>query len=77
MLAGVPTGIAGVSVADLVRWLPFEYTAYFPAAVWLGKIHGPELVRSLAIEAAWVVVMAAGCRIAWRRGTRRYSAFGG
>ena len=77
MLAGVPTGIAGVSVADLVRWLPFEYTAYFPAAVWLGKIHGPELVRSLAIEAAWVVVMAAACRVAWWRGTRRYSAFGG
>ena len=77
MLAGVPTGIAGVSVADAVRWLPFEYTAYFPAAIWLGKIRGAELVRSLAIEAAWVVVMAVACRLAWRRGTRRYSAFGG
>jgi ABC-2 type transport system permease protein len=77
MLAGVPTGFAGVSVADLVRWLPFEYTAYFPAAVWLGKIQGAELVRSLAIEAAWVVVMAVACRLAWWRGTRRYSAFGG
>lgn len=77
MLAGVPTGVAGVSLADIVRWLPFEYTAYFPAAVWLGKIRGAELVRSLAIEAAWVVVMAVACRIAWWRGTRRYSAFGG
>jgi len=77
MLAGVSTGIAGVSVADAVRWLPFEYTAYFPAAVWLGKIRGPDLVRSLAIEAAWVVVMAAACRLAWWRGTCRYSAFGG
>jgi ABC-2 type transport system permease protein len=77
MLAGIPTGLAGVSVADVVRWLPFEYTAYFPAAVWLGKIRGAELARSLAIEAAWVVVMAVACRIAWWRGTRRYSAFGG
>jgi ABC-2 type transport system permease protein len=77
MLAGVPTGFTGVSVADLVRWLPFEYTAYFPAAVWLGKIRGAELARSLAIEAAWVVVMAVACRLAWWRGTRRYSAFGG
>jgi len=77
MLAGIPTGLAGVSVADVVRWLPFEYTAYFPAAVWLGKIHGAELVRSLAIEATWVVVMAVACRLAWWRGTRRYSAFGG
>ncbi|MCE9631106.1 MAG: ABC-2 family transporter protein [Planctomycetia bacterium] len=77
LLAGVPTGVAGVSLADVVRWLPFEYTAYFSSAVWLGKVRGAELVRSLAIEAAWVVVMAVACRIAWRRGTRRYSAFGG
>ena len=33
MLAGIPTGIGGTTVADVVRWLPFEYTAYFPAAV--------------------------------------------
>jgi ABC-2 type transport system permease protein len=77
MLAGIPTGVAGVSLADVVRWLPFEYTAYFPAAVWLGKIRGAELVRSLLIEAAWVAVMAVACRVAWWRGTRRYSAFGG
>ena len=77
MLAGIPAGVAGTSLADVVRWLPFEYTAYFPAAVWLGKVRGPELARSLAIEAAWVVVMAVACRIVWRRGTRRYSAFGG
>ena len=77
MLAGVPTGIGGVSVADVVRWLPFEFTAYFPAAVWLGKVQGPALVRGLAIEAAWVVLMAVACRVAWRRGTRRYAAYGG
>jgi ABC-2 type transport system permease protein len=77
MLAGIPTGLPGVSLAELVRWLPFGYTAYFPAAVWLGKIQGPELVRALMVEAAWVVAMAVACRVAWHRGTRRYGAFGG
>jgi ABC-2 type transport system permease protein len=77
LLAGVPTGLAGVSLADVVHWLPFEYTAYFSAAVWLGKVQGAQLAWSLGIEAAWVVVMAGACRVAWRRGTRRYSAFGG
>jgi ABC-2 type transport system permease protein len=77
MLTGIPTGIAGIDVADLVRWLPFEYTAYFPAAVWLGKVHGTALLRDLAIEAAWVVIMAVVCRIVWWRGTKRWSAFGG
>ena len=77
MLAGVPTGLPGTSLADVVHWLPFEYTAYFSSAIWLGKVRGADLVTSLAIEAGWVVVMAVACRIAWRRGTRRYSAFGG
>jgi ABC-2 type transport system permease protein len=77
MLAGISSGLPGTSLADIVHWLPFEYTAYFPAAVWLGKVQGAALVRDLAIEAGWVVVMAVACRIAWRRGTRRYSAFGG
>ena len=77
MLAGIPTGIPGTSLADVVGWLPFQYTAYFPAAVWLGKIEGVELARKLALEAAWVVVMIVACRFAWARGTRRYSGFGG
>ncbi len=77
MLAAIPTGVAGTSLADIVRWLPFEYTAYFPAAVWLGKVRGADLAGSLLIEAAWVVIMAVACRLAWWRGTRRYAAYGG
>jgi ABC-2 type transport system permease protein len=77
MLAGIPTGIPGTSLADVVTWLPFQFTAYFPAAVWLGKVSGSELTRLLLVEAAWVVALAIACRLAWNRGTRRYSAFGG
>jgi ABC-2 type transport system permease protein len=77
MLAGIPTGVSGVSLAEVVRWLPFHYTAYFPAAVWLGKIGGADLTAALLAEAAWVVVMIVVCRLAWWRGTNRWSAFGG
>ena len=77
MLSGISTGVAGVSIGDVVRWLPFQYTAYFPSAVWLGKIQGEELVRSLILEAVWVVTMIFVCRFVWWRGTRRWSAFGG
>jgi ABC-type uncharacterized transport system permease subunit len=45
--------------------------------VWLGKIQGAELAYGLIIEAVWVVVAAVACRIAFLRGTRRYSAYGG
>jgi ABC-2 type transport system permease protein len=61
----------------LVELTPLQFLAYFPAAVLLGKIQGWELVRGLAIEAAWVVFFIGLSRIMLRYGTRRYSAFGG
>jgi ABC-2 type transport system permease protein len=61
----------------MVDVLPFKYLAYFPAAVFLGKVQGAEMYWGLAIEFAWVVVWIAIARIAWSRGVARYSGFGG
>jgi ABC-2 type transport system permease protein len=61
----------------IVQLIPLQYLAYFPSAVFLGKIHGPDLVAGLCIQAGWVMFFALCCRAAWRSGTRRYSAFGG
>ena len=76
MLADIPTGLTGVSLADIVRLLPFEYTAYFPAAVWLDTITGWELVRGILIEIVWLVIRIGVCRWVWWRGSKRYSGFG-
>jgi ABC-2 type transport system permease protein len=61
----------------LVVLTPLQYLAFFPAAVLLGKIHGPDLAWGLAIEAAWVGVFIVLARTLFHFGTRRYSAFGG
>src|SRR5207253_4528635 len=63
-----------VSVFDC---LPFRYLAYFPAAVFLGKIRGLEMVGGLLLEAAWAVVLVLLARLLYRRGLRHYSASGG
>jgi ABC-2 type transport system permease protein len=76
MLDGVAL-IGEVSWGDVVRVLPLHYLAYFPAAVFLGKIQGTELVMGLWIELAWIVFFMVVCRAAFNRGLRRYSAFGG
>lgn len=57
--------------------MPLQYLAYFPAAVWLGKIQGESLVAALWVEAAWVLFFMLICRIAFHRGVKRYSGFGG
>ena len=61
----------------VVRAIPLQYLAYFPAAIFLGKVRGVELAAGLAIQAAWVLLFLAAARLAFHFGVRRYSGFGG
>ena len=62
---------------SIVEWLPLRYLAYFPSAVFLGKVTGMELAWGLAMEAAWIVVFICLSRFLLNRGLVRYSGFGG
>lgn len=61
----------------LVKCLPLQYMAYFPAAIFLGKIQGADLAWGLAGQAAWLVFFIFLSRRLFARGVKRYSAFGG
>lgn len=61
----------------LVRLLPFQFLAYFPAAVFLEKITGPDLSWALWVETTWTLLFIVLSRWLFTRGARRYSAFGG
>jgi ABC-2 type transport system permease protein len=62
---------------SLVDLLPLKYLAYFPSAIFLGKVHSAELVQGLIIEAVWIVSLIAASRVMYHRGLKRYSGFGG
>jgi ABC-2 type transport system permease protein len=61
----------------LVQIIPLQYLAYFPAAVFLQKVSGPDLWVGLAIQAGWVLFFIVACRLTYSRGVKRYSGFGG
>ena len=61
----------------IVQALPLQYMAYFPAAVFLQKLDGPAMWQGLAVQFAWIVFFVIACRVAYIRGVRRYSAYGG
>jgi ABC-2 type transport system permease protein len=72
-----PLDLLGEPWRTMVDLLPLKYLAYFPAAVFLGKVTGVELVRGLCVQALWVLVFIALSRWLFHRGVRRYSGFGG
>lgn len=64
-------------IATLVDMLPLKYLAYFPAAVFLQKVSGPELTQALLIEFVWLLFFIGLSRHMFNRGVRRYSGYGG
>ena len=64
-------------VTPVMRALPFQYLAYFPAMVFLGKIKGNDLIVGLLIELAWAIALILLSRWLYRLGLRHYSAYGG
>lgn len=63
--------------AGLLKLLPFQYMAYFPAVVFLEKVQGPELMWGLALELFWVAFFVVLCRWLYTRGLKQYGAYGG
>jgi ABC-2 type transport system permease protein len=63
--------------AQILKAMPFSFLAYFPAAVFVGKIRGAELAWGLVMEAAWAIAFIILATWLYRRGLRHYSAYGG
>ena len=72
-----PLDMLGQPWSTLVEFLPLKYLAYFPSAIFLGKITGPDLIRGMWIEFAWLVFFIGLARFLFYRGVKRYSGFGG
>jgi len=72
-----PLDMLPASLQEVVKAIPLQYLAYFPAAVFLQKVQGTELVYGLFVQFLWVLFFIVLNRIAFARGLRRYSAFGG
>jgi ABC-2 type transport system permease protein len=63
--------------STIVSYLPLKYLAYFPAAVFLGKVQGTQLVFDMLMLLFWTVFFAVLSRILLHLGLQRYSGFGG
>ncbi len=61
----------------MVDWLPFKYMAYFPAAIFLGKVPSDQLWWQVGTEALWLLGLIGLSRVLYSRGLKRYSGYGG
>ena len=61
----------------VARFLPFRYMLAFPVEMVIGMTPRRAALAELAIQWAFVAVLAAAAWITWRAGLRRFAAYGG
>jgi ABC-2 type transport system permease protein len=61
----------------LSGFLPFQATLSVPLSIYIGRIGLSDAAVQLAVQAAWVVVLALFTRWVWRRAARRVISQGG
>lgn len=72
-----PLDLLPAWLAVPLKIMPFQYLAYFPSAVLVGKIEGAAIWHGLLAALAWAAGFVVLARVLYRIGLRRYSAYGG
>jgi len=72
-----PLDVLPPGIKQILFLTPFPYQLYFPIQIYMGKVAGADLWSGLVIQGLWVFVAYGFARFMWRRGVRKYAAFGG
>jgi ABC-2 type transport system permease protein len=72
-----PLDMLPPTLQHALAFTPFPSMLYIPISVYMGKISGPGIALGLLTQLFWMLMMYALARFMWRRGIKKYSAFGG
>lgn len=61
----------------VAAYLPFQGLFHVPLSILIGKLDGAQAVRSLSLQAIWILVFFAIALAVWRRASRRIEVQGG
>jgi ABC-2 type transport system permease protein len=73
----VPIAFFPATARTIIRALPFVSMIEYPIDVFLERVTGPDLLRTLAAQAAWAAVLLIAGRFVLASGTRKLVVQGG
>jgi ABC-2 type transport system permease protein len=73
----IPMSFFPGAVQRVLAWLPFEYIAYIPLQIYLGKLDHAAALRALATQWFWIAALLVLAHLWWRRSVRNITIHGG
>ena len=72
-----PLDLLPEPVFILMTWLPFQYMGYFQVKLYLGEYSSQQAGQGIMAIVVWIIVILLFAQFLWKRGTKKYSAYGG
>lgn len=72
-----PIDLVKNQFGNILKYLPFSYMAFIPVQIFLGKINETEIVKNMVICFVWIIILFFLLIRLWKKGIRKYAAFGG
>lgn len=73
----IPVDLFPHALGRVVDWLPFRYQIGLPVELMTGAHGRGEAFALVARQWAWTAIALGATAVAWRRGLRRFAAYGG
>jgi len=71
-----PLSLLPVTLATISTYLPFAYSFFVPAQLYLKKIDLQAGIIGLGIQLVWIVLLSTILSMVWKKGLKRYEATG-
>lgn len=71
-----PLSLLPVTLVQVSMFLPFAYSFYVPAQLYLKRISLVDGLKGLFIQMIWIIILYGISKLVWRRGIRRYEGVG-
>lgn len=72
----VPLTLMPDIIQQVARFLPFQFSLYYPIQLILGKLSPGQIVEGYFVASIWLVISYFLFKWVWREGVKRYSAVG-
>lgn len=72
-----PLDIFGENFVNVVQYLPFQYTIYFPIQILTRQVEIKDIMIGLLVQAVWILIFVVFNKLIWNRGMKVYISAGG
>jgi ABC-2 type transport system permease protein len=73
----IPISFFPQAFQDIFNFLPFQYISYVPVLIYLGKISGLGILKSLAIQIFWFAALIFVGNALWQWSSKKITIQGG